>query len=556
VSDHDHNDHEARENRKAENGGRSRQRAHSEHEVESDHVDQNVDSGQAGQAGHRDHEEHTDHGGHDKHAGHSPEMFRNRLWFSVVLTIPILYLAESFQAWFGYQAIEFTGVGLVNPVLATAVFFYGGMPFLRGARHELADRQPAMMSLISLAITVAYVFSMAVTFGFPGNPFFWELATLIDIMLLGHWIEMSSVRNASRALEELTKLMPSVAHRYVDGDETEDVPVGELEEGDRILIRPGEQIPADGDVVEGKSSVDESFLTGESRPVPKEEGNEVVAGAVNGEGALTVEITRTGDETTLNQVMRLVDEAQRSRSRFQGLADRAAGWLAYIAVAVGLITFATWLGVSGDVTFAMTLAVTVLVIACPHALGLAIPLVTVNATTVSAKNGILVRNREAFERARELKFVALDKTGTLTEGRFGVTDVMTEDFDQEEAYRLALGLEAKSEHPLAQAIVRSGEGKKAAKVEDFTVVAGTGVEGQIEGITYRMGRPEWASELELAFPEELQEELTRAEDRGESVVALMDKERCSPSSRSQTRSGKAPNGRSAAYKRWASNPSW
>ncbi|MDZ7801950.1 MAG: copper-translocating P-type ATPase [Trueperaceae bacterium] len=478
------------------------------------------------------HDAHDEHGngghaegGHDKHAGHSPAMFRDRLWFSLVLSVPILYLSEAFQAWFGYQAVAFPGAAWVNPVLATAIFVYGGMPFLRGARHELAERAPAMMTLIALAISVAYLFSMAVTLGFPGTPFFWELATLIDVMLLGHWIEMRSVQNASRALDELSELMPSVAHRYVGDQQVEDVPVDRLRLGDRILVRPGEQIPADGEVQDGTSSVNEAFLTGESRPVTKESGSEVVAGAVNGEGALDVEITRTGDETTLSQVMRLVDEARTSRSRFQGLADRAAGWLAYVAVAVGAITFLTWLGVRGDVSFAVTLAVTVLVIACPHALGLAIPLVTVNATSVSARNGILVRNRDAFERARDLRFVAFDKTGTLTEGAFAVTHVETDDIGEDEAYRLALGLEAKSEHPLAQAVMEAGAGRDAAAVDDFTVESGKGVEARVEGVTYRMGRPEWPDELGLQTSPSLREALERAEGRGESVIALMNERR-------------------------------
>ena len=471
------------------------------------------------------HASHRHQGGHDKHAGHSPEMFKNRLWFSLVLTLPILYFSESFEAWFGYTAAALPGTAWIVSILATAVFVYGGMPFLKGARHELVDRSPAMMTLISLAISVAYVFSMAVVLGFPGMPFFWELATLIDIMLLGHWIEMSSIQNAGRALEELTKLMPSVAHRYRSDGVTDDVPVDALSVGDRILIRPGEQVPADGVVVDGRSSVNEAFLTGESRPVAKVEGAEVVAGAVNGEGALTVEITLAGDETTLNQVMRLVDEAQSSRSRFQGLADRAAGWLTYVAVGTGLITFVTWLAVRGDVSFAVTLTVTVLVIACPHALGLAIPLVTVNATSVSARNGILVRNREAFERARDLRFVAFDKTGTLTEGEFAVKKVTTDGIDEDDAYRLALGLESRSEHPLAQAVMRSGEGRTAATADDFTVVAGQGVEARIDGSTYRMGRPEWPDELGLAFPDPLRSALDEGERRGESVIVLMNDER-------------------------------
>ena len=452
---------------------------------------------------------------------HDPAMFRDRLWFSLVLTVPILYFSPAFQDWFGYQASTFPGSPWLTPILATAVFLYGGMPFLRGAVHELAGRAPAMMTLISLAITVAYGFSMAVVLGFPGTPFFWELATLIDVMLAGHWIEMRSIRNAGRALDELTELMPTVAHRYDGDDGTEDVDVSDLREGDRILIRPGEQVPADGEVDDGATSVNEAFLTGESRPVAKEAGDEVVAGSVNGEGAVDVRITRTGDDTTLSQVMRLVDEAQNARSRFQGLADRAAGWLAYVAVGAGLVTFVTWWAVRGDVSFAVTLTVTVLVIACPHALGLAIPLVTVNATSVSARHGILVRDREAFERARDLRHVAFDKTGTLTHGAFAVARVVTaEDVDEAQAYRLALALEARSEHPLAQAIVRSGEDHEAADVDDFEVASGRGVEGTVDDRRYRVGRPEWVQEAGVTMPDPLQQALDEAEQRGESVVVL------------------------------------
>ena len=457
---------------------------------------------------------------------HDPAMFRDRLWFSLVLTVPILYFSPAFQDWFGYQAATFPGSPWLTPILATAVFLYGGMPFLRGAVHELAGRAPAMMTLISLAITVAYGFSMAVVLGFPGTPFFWELATLIDVMLAGHWIEMRSIRNAGRALDELTELMPTVAHRYDGDDGTEDVDVSDLREGDRILIRPGEQVPADGEVDDGATSVNEAFLTGESRPVAKEAGDEVVAGSVNGEGAVDVRITRTGDDTTLSQVMRLVDEAQNARSRFQGLADRAAGWLAYVAVGAGLVTFVTWWAVRGDVSFAVTLTVTVLVIACPHALGLAIPLVTVNATSVSARHGILVRDREAFERARDLRHVAFDKTGTLTHGAFAVARVVTaEDVDEAQTYRLALALEARSEHPLAQAIVRSGEDHEAADVDDFEVASGRGVEGTVDDRRYRVGRPEWAQEAGVTMPDPLQQALDEAEERGESVVVLFGEDR-------------------------------
>ena len=469
---------------------------------------------------------HAAHTGHDKHAGHTPEMFRDRFFVSLLLTLPILYFSEHFQDWFGYRAAQFPGSAWVNPVLGTILYFYGGLVFLKGALRELRARTPGMMTLIALGITAAYGYSLAVSLGLPGKPFYWELATLIDVMLLGHWLEMASVQAASRALEELSKLMPTTAHRIL-GDRIEDIPVSALKEGDLILIRPGEQVPADGVVVEGASTMNEAFLTGESRPVPKEPGDEVIAGAVNGEGALKVRVTRTGEATTLSQILRLVQEAQASRSRFQALADRVAGWLFYIALTLGTLTFLVWLALGRDFNFALSLAVTVVVIACPHALGLAIPLVTVNATALAAKNGILVRNREAFERGREIRFVALDKTGTLTEGRFAFRAVYAHETSEEEALSLAAALEALSEHPLAQAIVEAAEGKGLPRpeVRDFQAVPGKGVEGTLGGKRYRVGRPEWAEELGLKVSEPLKRGLKEAEARGESVVALMDEAR-------------------------------
>ncbi|WP_460412816.1 heavy metal translocating P-type ATPase, partial [Thermus oshimai] len=448
------------------------------------------------------------------------------VYIGLLLTLPILYFSEQLQDWFGYRAAQFPGSAWVNPVLGTILYFYGGLVFLKGALRELRARTPGMMTLIALGITAAYGYSLAVSLGLPGKPFYWELATLIDVMLLGHWLEMASVQAASRALEELSKLMPTTAHRIV-GDRIEDVPVSALKEGDLILIRPGEQVPADGVVVEGASTMNEAFLTGESRPVPKEPGDEVIAGAVNGEGALKVRVTRTGEATTLSQILRLVQEAQASRSRFQALADRVAGWLFYIALTLGTLTFLVWLALGRDFNFALSLAVTVVVIACPHALGLAIPLVTVNATALAARHGILVRNREAFERAREIRFVALDKTGTLTEGRFAVRAIYAEEFSEEEVLSLAAALEAFSEHPLAQAIVEAAEGRGLPRpeVRDFQAVPGKGVEGTLEGKRYRVGRPEWAEELGLRVSEALKRGLQEAEGRGESAVALMDEER-------------------------------
>jgi P-type Cu2+ transporter len=472
----------------------------------------------------RDHKpHHSEHmPGHDKHAGHSPGMFRDRLVLSVALTLPILYYSDQVQQWLRYQPIRFPGSEWLTPLLSVAIYFYGGWVFVRGAADELTARSPGMMTLVALAITVAFVYSLAVTLGLRGMPFYWELATLIDVMLLGHWMEMLSIQGASKALEQLAALVPTIAHR-VSGAETTDVPVAELREGDRILIRPGEQIPADGVVEDGTSSVNEAFLTGESRPVLKRQGDEVVAGAVNGEGALTVRVTRTGDATTLSQITRLVEEAQISRSRFQGLADRAAYWLTIVAIGVGAVTFIAWLTFGRDLTIAVTRAVTVLVIACPHALGLAIPLVIVIATSLSARHGILVRNREAFERAKDLRIVAFDKTGTLTEGRFKVRAVHVDAPSDEVAIGLAASLEAMSEHPLGQAIVDEARRRQISimPVSDVQAVPGKGVEGQVSGQRYRVGRPEWAAEFALTWPPALKEAVTQADRRGESVIVLM-----------------------------------
>jgi Cu2+-exporting ATPase len=382
-----------------------------------------------------------------------------------------------------------------------------------------------MMTLVALAITVAFVYSVAVTLGLAGDSFYWELATLVDIMLLGHWMEMASVLGASNALQELAKLVPSVAHKKQANGQIEDVQVSALVEGDLILIRPGEQVPIDGEVIEGTSNVNEAFLTGESRPVVKKANDEAIAGAVNGEGALTIKVTRTGDQTTLSQIMRLVEEAQASKSKFQTLADRLAYWLTYIAIAIATLAFIIWLSVKPDgLTFAINRAVTVLVIACPHALGLAIPLVLVNATAMSAKNGILVRNREAFERAKDIQTIAFDKTGTLTTGLFGVRRICTDGIDEPQALVLTASLESLSEHPLGQSIVEEASHRKIelSKASDFKAVPGQGVEGVVNGQRYRVGRPEWVNELKLQFPPTLQKVLQESESRGESAIVLMD----------------------------------
>ena len=465
---------------------------------------------------------------HDKHAGHTPQMFRDRLWISLLLTLPIVYLSGHFQEWFGYRAAEFPGDGLVTPVAATVLFGYAGIVFLRGAVGEIRHRVPGMMTLISLAISVAYGYSLAITLGFAGEPLYWELATLLDVMLLGHWLEMRSVVAASRALDHLAAMVPALAHHVGAGGMVHDVPVDSLLVGDRVLVRPGEQVPVDAAVAEGASSVNEAFLTGESRPVDKTPGSEIVAGSVNGEGALIAVVMRVGADTTLRQIMRLVAEAQASRSRFQAMADRAARVLTIVAIGVAAPTLVGWLVWSdrgGDFAFAR--AVTVLVIACPHALGLAIPLVTTNATTLSARHGILVRNREAFERGRTIRRVAFDKTGTLTEGRFEVGTITVDAILQAEALSIAAVLEQSSEHPLAAAIVTAATdgGVAVAAAGAVTAVPGKGITGTIAGTTYRIGKPEWATEMGLAIPDTLQNALTAAGERGDSAVLLFDEKR-------------------------------
>lgn len=461
---------------------------------------------------------HEDHHGHGHH---SLAMFKHRFFVSLLLTLPILYFSQQMQIWAGYEAISFQGSGWLNPVLGVIIYFYGGWPFLWGAWQELQSKI-GMMTLIALAITVSFVYSLAVSLGLEGNTFYWELATLIVIMLLGHWIELASVQGANRALEGLSDLVPNEAHRIVDSD-IEDVPVDEIRTGDLILIRPGEQIPNDGTVIEGQTNVNESFLTGESKPVHKQKADEVAAGSVNMDGSVRVKVTRVGEDTAISQIMRLVEEAQSSRSRYQTLADNVAYWLTIIAISVGTLTFVIWLALS-DLVFSINRAVTVLVITCPHALGLAIPLVIANSTGLAARNGILVRNRDSLERAKDIRIMAFDKTGTLTQGRFGVQQVTTEGLEESRTLAVSAALENPSEHPLATAIVNAAREQelKPLEVTDFQVISGKGVEGCVEGERYHLGRPEWLKEKDIPYPESLQKALERADERGESAVVLMD----------------------------------
>jgi P-type Cu2+ transporter len=419
--------------------------------------------------------------------------FRRRFWVSLVLSVPVLALSPLIQAWLGLgEALAFPGDRSVQAVLATIIYFYGGWPFLRGVVGELGQRQPGMMTLIALAITVAWGYSALVALGLHGEVFFWELATLIDIMLLGHWIEMKSVLGASAALESLVRLMPAEAHLVGAGGATRDVPVAELKHGDRVLIKPGEKVPTDGTIVEGETSVDEAMLTGESKPVEKGKGATVIGGAINGEAAIIIEVQKTGDETYLSQVITMVRQAQESRSRSQDLANRAAVWLTAVALGGGAVTLAAWLAAGVSFPFALARAVTVMVIACPHALGLAVPLVVAVSTALSAANGLLIRDRSAFERARALDAIVFDKTGTLTEGRFGVTDVIPlDDRGEEDVLRLAASLESQSEHPVAAGIVRGAQRRTVQfpPPMGFRTIPGKGAEAVVDGVRVKVVSP-------------------------------------------------------------------
>jgi Cu2+-exporting ATPase len=459
-----------------------------------------------------------DYGG--GHHGHGVEDFRRRFWISLILTVPVVVLAPMIQHMLGYR-LTFPGSPWVQFTLATVVFFYGGWPFLSGMAGEVRKGRPGMMTLIALAISVAYFYSSAVVFGLPGEIFFWELATLLDIMLLGHWIEVSSVLGASRALEELVRLMPAEAHRVRPDGSVEEVPVSALHPGDRVLVKPGEKIPTDGVIVEGRTTVNEALLTGESKPVEKGEGNPVLGGAVNGEAAFTFEVRKTGAETYLSQVIELVRQAQESRSRSQDLANRAAQWLTWIAIGAGSLTLAVWLLLDRPFAFALERMVTVMVISCPHALGLAVPLVVAVSTALSATNGLLVRDRSAFERARGLQAVVFDKTGTLTEGRFGVTDVVPlGDLPECEILRLAASLESQSEHPIATGVVSAAQewGLAFSAPEGFRAIPGRGAEARIEGRDVKVVSPGYLQDQGLAADSPRVRELAA---EGKTVVYVL-----------------------------------
>ena len=460
---------------------------------------------------------------HDKHAGHSVAMFRDRFWLSLFLTLPVLAYSETIQQWLNFSPPAFSGSRYIPFVLSTAIFLYGGLVFIKSAFGELKGRRPGMMTLISLAITTAFVYSVAVQFGLSGQAFFWELATLVTIMLLGHWLEMASIKKAQSALDAIAKLLPDKAEKLVNG-QPKTVLVSELKVGDLVLVRPGAAVPVDGVVMEGSSSVNEAAITGESKPVAKNKDDEVIAGTINQDGSLTVKVTKLGEDTALAGIMRLVAEAAASKSNVQMLADKAAFVLTIVAIGVGLITFLVWL-LTRDSGFALERSVTVLIIACPHALGLAIPLVVSISTSLSASNGLLVRKRLALESARQLDWVLFDKTGTLTRGEHGVTDIWpAKGYTKEDILHLTASLEQNSEHIVGKGIVNEAHGRNVQldKVEDFAALPGVGVKGKLHGKdNFVAASHRYIDEHKLTLPAEIAKYSQQAAAEGKTEVYLI-----------------------------------
>lgn len=473
---------------------------------------------------HEHHYEMRGHGktNHDKHAGHNPDMFKQKFWLSLLLTIPTLVFSMTVQSWFGVNWM-FPGSEYIPAVFGIIIFFYGGLVFLKSAKSELADRQPGMMTLISMAITVAFGYSLASTLGLvEGMDFWWELATLVTIMLLGHWLEMASVQNAQGALKELAKLLPDEAELVTKAG-SKKVAVSKLETGDHVLVRPGGQIPVDGKVVKGESDVNESMLTGESKPVQKAVKAAVIGGTINGSGALIIKVTKVGGDTALAGIMRLVAEAQSSKSKTQILADRAAFYLTFVALGAALLTWLGWWMAGESAGFILERIVTVLVIACPHALGLAIPLVTAISTTKAAKSGLLVRQRMALENARNIDVVLFDKTGTLTKGEQGVVDIVA-DSGTKELLQLAAAVENESEHPIARAIVIAAKEQKLSitHATNFSALSGRGAKATVNGKTIHVGGPRMIEELKAVLPEDIKQASVKASDDGKTVIYVIE----------------------------------
>lgn len=473
------------------------QRSHDKHGDHENHADHDHKD--------QDHDDHSGHGkgGHDKHAGHNVADFWKRFIISTIVTIPVLALSPMIQDWLGFE-LAFPGDKYVLGILSTFIFFYGGFPFLKGLYDEVKDRAIGMMTLIGVAITVAWAYSVAITFGLEGMDFYWEMATLIDIMLIGHYFEMKSVMGASRSLELLVKMMPSTAH-LLKNDTVKDVKVSELKKDDIVMVKPGEKVPVDGIIIEGESYVDESMLTGESKPVKKTKDSDVIGGAINGNGSLTIKVVSTGKDSYLSKVVKLVEDAQKIKSKTQNFADRAAKVLTFVALGGGSITLTVWLLLGFPFVFALERMVTVMVISCPHALGLAVPLVVAISTSVSAQKGFLIRNRTAFENARLITTIIFDKTGTLTKGSHELQEVVVLDkqYDENELLRLAAGIEQHSEHYIAAGLMRKAKELKIKipKSEKFNYLPGQGLEGIVEGKDIKVVGPNYFKEKNIDISE-------------------------------------------------------
>ncbi|MEK3822170.1 heavy metal translocating P-type ATPase [Cytobacillus sp. FSL W8-0315] len=467
--------------------------------------------------------DHNHRDGHGSHHGHMVEDFKKRFYISLLFSLPVFFLSHMIQELLGFK-FTFPYDSLVLFLLSSFVFFYGGYPFLKGAIDEMKQRAPGMMTLIALAIVVAYVYSTLTVFGLEGMDYYWELVTLIDIMLIGHWIEMKSVMGASNALEQLVKLMPSEAHKIID-DGTQEVSVSDLLPGDKVLVKPGERIPVDGIINKGNSTVDESMLTGESLPVEKSTDDEVTGGSVNGDGALTIEVKNIGEESYLSQVVKMVKEAQESKSKTQDLSNRAAKWLFYIALIAGILTLIGWLITGFTFNYALERMVTVMIIACPHALGLAVPLVIANSTAISAKKGLLIRNRTQFEEARRINTVVFDKTGTLTKGEFGITDIiLSNKYDENTVLKVVASLESQSEHPIARGILNSVKDKELtiSEPDEFEYMQGKGIKGRVDGKEVLAVSPGYMKTQKIPYPEEKYKKLS---SDGKTVIfAIIDGE--------------------------------